>query len=180
MTTCIAFLRGINVGGKNRLPMKDLSLIFEAAGCDNVRTYIQSGNVVFNSPAMDASDLAVRVKKEIETRHGFTPPIFLLRPDELREVVGSNPYPEAVSEPKSLHLVFLDEVPQGTHLDSLNELRSDRESFLLVGKTLFIHAPDGIARSKLFNGVEKVLQVTTTARNWRTVANVLELASEIE
>lgn len=180
MTTCIAFLRGINVGGKNRLPMKDLSSIFEDAGCADVRTYIQSGNVVFDCPALDTSELAGRVAREIEKHHGFRPPIFLLHLDELREVVGSNPYPEAVSEPKSLHLVFLDDVPQGPHLDSLNALTSDCESFLLVGKTLFIHAPNGIARSKLFNGVEKALQAKTTARNWRTVANVLELASEIE
>lgn len=180
MTTWIAFLRAINVGGKNLLPMKDLSRIFADTDCDNVRTYIQSGNIVFNSRVKTRDKLVDRVATKIEKHHGFRPPILILRLDELRAAADLNPFPEATSEPKSLHLFFLEKVPARSDLSSLSKLKSASESYSLRQKTLYLHAPDGIARSRFAKGAETALQVSTTARNWRTVAKVIELASEIE
>ena len=112
MATWIALLRGINVGGKNPLPMKSLGSVLEGLGCTDVRTFIQSGNVVFCrprvSPASFGRQIAVSVKKE----HGFEPRVLVLPAAKLEEIVAANPFPNAVSDPKSLHVFFLAKAPK--------------------------------------------------------------------
>lgn len=180
MNTWIALLRGINVGGHNRLPMKSLSQILESAGCEQVRTYIQSGNVVFKGEVDSVDEFGETIGRAIEKEHGFCPAIRLITADELRAAIASNPYPQAVSEPKSLHLSFLECPPQIERINDLELLLSETESFTVVGGLLYFHAPDGVARSRVANGIDRVLQMKTTARNWRTVINLEELASTIE
>lgn len=180
MTAWIALLRGINVGGHNRLPMKGLSEIFEAAGCQQVRTYIQSGNVVFNARANSVGQFGDAIGRAIEKQYGFRPSIQLLRAKALRTAIASNPYPKATSEPKSLHLCFLEASPQKTHISDAEKLLSETESFKVIGSRLYLHAPDGIARSKFAKGIDRALHTNATARNWRTITELAKLVSTIE
>lgn len=175
MTVWVVLLRGINVGGRNRLPMKDLTAALEAIGCANVKTYIQSGNAVFSKPGRKAPELARLVADTIAERHGLAPAVILLTARELENAVRANPFPTAESDPKSLHVSFLAEEPTSPNCDDLNEIKSESESFALRGSTFYLHAPDGIGRSKLAARAEKLLGVSATARNWRTVTTLLEL-----
>jgi uncharacterized protein (DUF1697 family) len=93
--------------------------------------------------------------------------------------VTSNPYPDAESQPKTLHLTFLASVPRSPDLTTLNRLRRANERFTLEGKVFYLHAPDGVGKSKLFARIEKSLGVPGTARNWRSVCNIKALAEEI-
>lgn len=180
MRTWIALIRGINVGGHNRLPMKGLSQIFQAAGCQKVKTYIQSGNVVFNARVRSVGQFGDAIGRAIEKEYGFRPGIQLITAEALRTAIAANPYPEAASEPKSLHLGFLEGSPQKTHISDASRLLSDSESFTVIGSRLYVHAPDGIARSKFARGIDRAFRTSMTARNWRTITKLAELASTIE
>ena len=180
MKTWIALLRGINVGGRNRLPMKDLSKIFEAAKCEPVKTYIQSGNVVFKADIRSVSQFGDEISKAIESDYGFRPAIRLVDAKALRTAIASNPFPEAASEPTSLHLFFLEEAPQKSRVDAARNLLSESESIKITGKCLYLHAPDGIAPSKFAKGIDRTLGMSTTARNWRTITKLAELVSTFD
>jgi len=180
MTIWVALLRGVNVGGKSVLPMNDLARDLEDIGCRSVKTYIQSGNAVFSMANVKPSELAGRIGKAILDRHGFQPKVQLLRARELAEAVAANPFPDAISSPTSLHLSFLARSPVASKLRSLASLKAGTESYSVVGKVFYLHAPDGIGRSKLAAGVEKVLKVDATSRNWRTVSKLLTMTREIK
>jgi len=176
MNTWIALFRGINVTGNNLLPMKDLVARLGGLGCKDVKTYIQSGNAVFRSSVAKASTLAARIESAVEEGHGFRPRVLLLGIADLESAVATNPFPEAEDEPKSLHLWFLAERPARPSLDALKGCQAANERFALKGGVFYLHAPDGIGRSKLAARVEKALGVEATARNWRSARKVLELA----
>jgi uncharacterized protein (DUF1697 family) len=176
MPTWIALFRGINVGGRNRLPMKDLVRDLETLGLMDIRTYIQSGNVVFRSRDRSAATLEKKIADAIEKRHGFRPHIVILSVDQLRAAGESNPFPEAESEPKSLHLFFLASPPAAPDLEALKSVKAPSERFHLAGDVFYLHAPAGIGRSRLAASVEKRLGVPATARNWRTVRELIRLA----
>lgn len=178
MTTYIALFRGINVGGRNRLPMKDLAATLEDLGCQDVATYIQSGNAVFRSREQDASLLSETIKAAIKERHSFEPQVLLLASEGMERAIRSNPFSEAESEPKTLHLYFLAAPPERPDLDALEGMKDDRERFVLGDGVFYLHAPDGLGRSKLAANVEKLLGVPATARNWRTVRKVMEMAQQ--
>jgi uncharacterized protein (DUF1697 family) len=178
MKTYIALFRGINVGGKNKLAMEDLVATLEKAGAWDVATYIQSGNAVFRSGEKDASLLSDRVRGAIGESYGFEPQVLVLGSDELERAVRSNPFPEAESDPKSLHLYFLASSPEHPDLEGLDGIKSDRERFVLGEAVFYLHAPDGIGRSKLAANVERLLGVPATARNWRTVLKVADMAHQ--
>lgn len=179
MTVWVALLRGVNVGGNHILPMKDFAKSLERAGFESVRTYIQSGNVVFRSSAANPNTLADRISETVNENFGFKPSVFVLKSNELKSIVGKNPYPSAVEQPKSLHIFLLASAPKASDISSLQEFKLPTESFELVGKVLYLHAPEGIGRSKLAASVGKALRADVTARNWRTVGKLLELANEI-
>jgi uncharacterized protein (DUF1697 family) len=178
MKTWVSLFRGINVGGNNLLPMKDLTRSLEDNGCTNVRTYIQSGNVVFSSSEPDASLIEKRISSAVLANHGFEPGILLLSVDELTRAVSSNPYTKAEDEPKSLHLFFLAEQPVSFHPEEFDAIRAASEEYSLKANIFYLHAPDGIGRSKLAAKAEKLLGVDATARNWRTVSKLLEMAQQ--
>lgn len=180
MKTYVALFRGINVGGRNILPMKELKALLEKAGLQGVVTYIQSGNVVFRSSDANSSRLSDQISAEIKNGFGFEPQVLLLAMEELETAMESNPFPEAESEPKSLHLNFLANVPQNPDLQALNELKTQNERFELKGKVFYLHAPDGIGRSKLAANLERFMGVPVTARNWRTVGKIMELAKRLD
>lgn len=145
-------------------------------GLREVKTYIQSGNVVFRSAAKNRAALAAKIEGAILAQHGFAPRVLLLDPAELRAAMAGNPYPQAVSDPGSLHLFFLDEAPHRTDLPTLEAARTDTEHFKLAGKVFYLHTPDGVGSSKLAARIEKALGVTATARNWNTVCKLAEMA----
>src|SRR5215212_5082162 len=118
MKTYIALFRGINVGGNNMLAMKDLVATLENVGVQDVATYIRSGNAVFRSEETNASLLADRIRSAIEESHGFEPRVLLLGSEEMERVVRSNPFPEAESEPKTLHVYFLASTHARTDLEA--------------------------------------------------------------
>lgn len=178
MKSYIALIRGINVGGKNVLPMKALKALLENLGLQNVKTYIQSGNVVFQGNEKNTSWLSSKISAEIEKSHGFKPQVLLLNIEEMEEAIESNPFPEAESEPKTLHLNFLASVPETPNLKALESLKKENERFELKGNVFYLHAPDGIGRSKLAANAERLLGVTMTGRNWRTVCKIMAMAKE--
>ena len=178
MATWIAFLRGINVGGNSLLPMKELTALMEKSGCADIRTYIQSGNVVFSATKAQAQQLPKHIGAHVMKTRGFTPGVLVLGTAELKRAADANPYPKATPEPKSLHLFFLGAAPKSPDLDALNRIKTASEEFILDGKVFYLHAPNGVGTSKLAARAEKLLGVPATARNWRTVTTVLTMATE--
>jgi len=178
MTTWIVLLRGINVGGKNILPMKQLSATLAEAGYTDVMTYIQSGNVVLqSSKRRNAGSVARHIEQTLFDTCGLRTPTLVLSVKELEDAIRSNPYPTAESDPKSLHLFFLERAPAESGLSAVSRLKSESESFAILGKTLYLHAPDGVGRSRFARGTESALGVAATARNWRTVKKLIELTA---
>lgn len=179
MHTWVLLLRGINVGGKNVLPMKELVQDLESLNLRDIKTYIQSGNVVFRSSSEVSGTLGAQIATRIENRHGFGPHVLILSADQLKSAIDSNPFPEAEAEPKTLHLFFLASAPSAPDVEALAAASSPSERFHLTERVLYLHAPEGIGRSKLAANAEKLLGVVTTARNWRTVQKLWEMARAI-
>lgn len=180
MNVWIAFLRGVNVGGHNLLPMKALRSLLIELDCRNVKTYIQSGNVVLQSTENNARQLERDIQSAIETQFSFRPSIMVLTTEQLSRAVRNNPFGGTEIEPGKLQMFFLAEPPECFDDETLESLRGETEQYKLVGNVLYLHAPDGIARSKLAAKVENVLGVPTTARNARTASKVLLLADTCE
>jgi uncharacterized protein (DUF1697 family) len=176
--TWIALLRGVNVVGRRSLPMKELALMLQRAGLRSVRTYIQSGNVVFRSGAGDARTLAARIARLIGGRFGFEPQVVVLSSAELAAAIRGNPFAAAAGEPRSLHLFFLSARAVKPDLAALARLRTGGEGFALKGSVFYLHTPGGFAQSKLRAKVERSLGVQATARNWRSVNRLLAMAQE--
>ena len=171
----IALFRGINVGGKGILPMKELRALLEELGCKDVRTYIQSGNAVFGHRAA-AKGLTRRIRTAIGAAKGFEPELLLLSRDQVEQAAAANPFPEAEADPAKLHLYFLAAKPEQPDLKTLLALRTGGEQIELEQSVCYLHTPEGIGRSKLAARVERALGVPGTARNWRTVQKLLELS----
>ena len=176
MNTYIAFFRGINVGGNSTLPMKELVATLEEMGAQKVRTYIQSGNAVFESAEQNVAQLSEQLSAAIMKRRGFEPHVLILTLEALAKAITENPFPEAVADPSSLHLGFLATAPKSPDLNKLASLKKESERFHLAEQVFYLHAPEGVGRSKLAAGSEKALGVPMTDRNWRTVCKVMELA----
>ena len=173
MNTHIALLRGINVGGKHKLPMKDLVRAMETAGFADVRTYIQSGNVVFSGTAGKAAKLG----KLIEREFGFAPDVFLLTSAELRQALAANPF--NALQGNHLHFFFLDRDPPTVDDALLRSLRSASEEYRLVGRVFYLHAPDGIGNSKLVEKLSKAIPgVSMTARNLNTMQKLAAMVDQ--
>lgn len=173
-------MRGINVGGHNILPMADLRNDLESLKLTNVRTYIQSGNVVFESAATTPSALAKRIDERIEELHGFRPRVLILSREDFLAAIETNPFPEAASDPRTLHFFFLAEPAADPDLQAIDDARSSTENYKLTDRVFYLHAPDGIGRSKLAANVEKHLRVVVTARNYRTVDRLMSMATRSE
>lgn len=179
VTAWILLLRGINVGGAHRLPMPDLVVLLEGLGLRDVRTVIGSGNVVFawdDGTAVDPAGLAIAITAAIRDAHGFAPRSLLLPASALRAAIDANPFREAVDEPTTLHLLFLEAVPSEPDLAGMVALRGPRERFVLDGAVLYLHLPDGLGRSKLAERAERLVGVAATARNWNTIRKLAGLA----
>ena len=167
----IALLRGINVGGRGKLPMAELRDILTALGARDATTYIQSGNAVFRGRLA-----AIQIAGAIEAAHGFQPQVVVLTRDALNAAIAANPFRCAEATPKALHFFFL-AAPAAPDAGALDALRAADEDWRLLGRVFYLHAPSGIGRSKLAERAERLLGVAVTARNWNTVARLADLAS---
>ncbi len=176
MKVWIALLRGVNVGGNNILPMKELRDLVTGLGCKNVRTYIQSGNCIFQSRERNASVIETQVGEAIEKKFGFRPCIFALPAEALDAVLADNPYRQSDDDPKSVHIFFLAKPVAGADLGALEAFRKGGEDFTLTDRAFYLFAPDGIGRSKLAAKIERYVPVQMTARNLRSVMKIAELA----
>ena len=180
MNTWIALFRGINVGGHRRLPMKELVVELEKLDLSDVNTYIQSGNAIFHSDETSASKLSEMIAQAIETSHGFRPDVMVLSADAFRAAAEDNPFPTSEAASKTVHLYFLAGSPTTPKLSLLNAAQTGREEYRLGQQVLYLHTPDGFGNSKLAQKVPQALGVSATARNWRTVTKILEIAEQIQ
>jgi uncharacterized protein (DUF1697 family) len=173
MGTHVALLRGINVGGRNVVPMAELRTALAELGLENVRTLIQSGNVVFESSSK--AGLAERIAGAVDDAFGVRPGVVLRTPAELEDVVRSSPFADTAK----LHVVFLEKAPRAAAARALDPDRSPPDAFALVRRDLYVHLPSGAGRTKLTIGyVERTLGVRGTQRNWKTVLGLVALARE--
>lgn len=174
MDKYIALLRGINVGGKNILPMKELVPIIESMGARDVSTYIQSGNVVFTSAIAQREHWCEKLTQKVQELKGFSPQLLLLSKADLNRAIENNPFP--VDDPKSLHFFFLAQDPVRDKLVELEKIKVDTERYHLKERIFYLYTPDGFGRSKLAERVEKILGVPTTARNWNSIVKLAQLS----
>jgi len=175
----VALLRGINVGGHNKLPMKTLVPILEGHGCTRVATYIQSGNVVFEAKAALAKRIGVLVAKSIRDELGFEVPVVTRSAAELRKIVLANPYADPKEDPKRLHVAFLSAKPTKAAIAKLDPKRSPPDRFDVRGREVFLHLPKGVGKTKVDNAyLERQLGVKSTMRNWRTCLKLLEMLGQ--
>jgi uncharacterized protein (DUF1697 family) len=174
----VALLRGINVGGKNKLPMKDLVAMFCAAGCEDVEAYIQSGNVLFKARPPVAAKVPAAIASTIGARFGYRIPVVVRTAGEVEDVARSNPFLAAGQSPDTLHVAFLADKPRAGGVATLDAGRSPPDEFIVRGREIYLHLPNGVARSKLTSAYfDSILGTTSTMRNWKTVQRLLELTA---
>lgn len=171
-----ALLRGINVSGRNMLPLKDLAAMFVAAGCTDVATYIQSGNVVFSAPAPVLKKLPQTLSQRIADDFGHKVPVVIRSHEQLATVIRENPFLKAGEPEKTLHVVFLADLPSAEAVAKLDPQRSPPDRFIVAGREIYLHLPNGMGQSKLTNAwMDSRLSTVSTARNWATVLKLFEM-----
>jgi uncharacterized protein (DUF1697 family) len=180
MPSWVALLRGINVGGQKVVSMERLRGSFAAMGFRDVRTYVQSGNVVFETAADTSDALTRKIEEGIRRDFGFSVIVILRIAKELQKIVKTNPFlSEEGIEPAKLHVTFLAKAPNKAALKNLEKLATSPDRFRLIGREIFLYCPDGYGRTKLSNSAfEKRLSVAATTRNWRTTTALCEMAGE--
>lgn len=195
-TAAVAFIRGINVGGKNPLPMGTLRTLCQSLGWADVVTYIQSGNVAFGIPAKSlgggvggsraghttqSEKAAAALEEAIEDRCGFRPTVVVRIAADLRECIAANPFSkEAARDPKHVLVMFLAKAPTPAARKAVLALDPDPERLALTSREVFLWYPRGVGQSKFqFSRVEKAIGSPGTTRNWSTVAKMLEIADRM-
>jgi uncharacterized protein (DUF1697 family) len=176
LITHVALLRGVNVGGKNRLPMADLVQMFVEAGCADVRTYIQSGNVIFRANPARAEKLPGLIAKRIAEVFGYRVPVVLRTAGQLDDIIQNNPFLQAGAPEATLHVFFLADRPEARNIADLDPHRSPPDAFFVRDREIYVQLPNGVADSKLTNAYfDSRLATTSTGRNWRTVLKLHEM-----
>ncbi|MGH2550263.1 MAG: DUF1697 domain-containing protein, partial [Thermomicrobiales bacterium] len=170
MPTYLALLRAVNVSGHNLVPMKELRARMEAAGYTNVRTYIQSGNVIFDHPSTNESELRSALAELITTEFNAKSPVVLRNREELAETIANCPFTIDAGEEKLFHVMFLGNLPNDEQLAALDPNRSPLDKWQVRGRDIYVHYASGIAGTKLTNSYfDSKLKTVSTGRNWRTV-----------
>jgi uncharacterized protein (DUF1697 family) len=180
MPTYISLLRGINVGGKRTVKIEELKRLYESFGLENVRTYIQSGNLVFCSRSEDEGPLARSIESEIRDELGLDVTVILRTREELEELIRRNPFMKSnPRETDKLHVTFLSDTPDTETVVALDMTKTGRDRFKISGREVFLYCPNGYGRTKLTNNLfEKSLGVRATTRNWATVNKLLDKVRE--
>jgi len=182
MTAIVCLLRGVNVGGHNKIKMDELRGLSESLGLRDPQTYVQSGNVVFATGERNLARLAARIESAIEKKLGFRPSVVLRTAAELREVIAANPFAgRREVEPGKLLVTFLATDPGPDARAAVLRLECHPEELRANGRELYIYFPNGMGRPKLkWPQVDKALKTAWTGRNWNTVIQLLEMAEKLE
>lgn len=176
MKTYIAFLRGINVSGQKKIKMTDLKEALLKAGLKNVGTYIQSGNVIFDSPSIDVQKVEARIINTIKDSFGFDVPVIIKTGQEIQEILNNNPL-RGETSPKGLYFALLHETPLNELATSFQQLKFENEDFHYTGSCVYINCKLGAGKAKLNNNlIENKLKVTATTRNLNTMQKMVVLA----
>ena len=180
MTTYISILRGINVSGKNRLKMDALRLMYAGLGYIDIQSYIQSGNVIFQTVSVDAKLLETTISTKIFETFGLLVPVLVLTLDELKIALNNNPYViDSAKDPVFMHLTFLSDFPDNDKLNKISGLDFSPDEVICLGKVIYLYCPKGYGITKLNNSFfEKKLKLTATTRNLRTATELLIMAEK--
>jgi len=172
----VAFLRGINVGGHNKIKMEILREMFAALRYENVRTYINSGNVIFEASESDENSLAAEIERAIQSEFSLSIKVMIRTIDEIKDVIKNNPFDGQFENDKDLHVLFLDEEPPEDKCQLLLSNNNENELFTVRNREIFCLLRVGVLDSLLGKDyIGKKLKVSATARNWRTVNKIMEL-----
>jgi uncharacterized protein (DUF1697 family) len=180
MAIYISMLRGINVGGHKRIKMDQLRQSFEALGFEQVKTYIQSGNVVFKAGKTSTSALSNKIEKKLLSDFGFSASVVSRTSDEMDSTIENNPFlKERDIDAEKLHVTFMSEAPAAAALKKLADLMVEPDRFCCSGKELFFYLPNGVSGSVLMKKpVDRVLGVVITTRNWKTVNSLHQMCRD--
>lgn len=180
MNTYIAILRGINVSGKNMIKMPILVKTFESLGLANVKTYVQSGNVIFQSESKIPEDLQKHIYEQIDKDLGTQIPVIVLESKYIIEIQGNNPFAKIKDiDLTKLHVTFLSEKPDGENISKIDAAKYAPDEFIIDSKVIYLYCPGGYGNTKLNNNFfENKLKVNATTRNWNTVNKLVELSRE--
>lgn len=180
MAVYVALLRNINVGGHPKLAMADLRKAVENLGYEDVRTYIQTGNIVLTAAQTTPAEIGAALEKLISAEFGVTSTAIVRSASEMASVAGANPFEKVAQSPSHLHVTFLAGTPE-RDAGELDSARGAGEQFELNGQELYLHCPNGYGRTKLNTGlVEKRLGVRATTRNWNSVTTLAAMSSSLE
>jgi uncharacterized protein (DUF1697 family) len=177
----VGLLRGVNVGGKNKLPMKDLAEILAKSGCAEVKTYIQSGNVVFTAPESPCDDLPRKIATQVEKRFGHKPPMTIRSMQQMLDIVRHNPYVGPGMDESRVAVLFLADTPTAENVAKLDPDRSPGDEFTVRGSEIYLFVgKNGFAKSKLTNAYfDSKLATMSTGRNWRTTVTLLGMMESL-
>ena len=179
MTTYLALLRAVNVGGKNKLPMADLRTALEAAGFERVRTYIQSGNIILDTPEQDRDHLSTQIADLIKEQFGVTSPAVLVMRDELAAAIAGYPFQTGDPDEKLAHILFLAGEPSAARIAALDPNRSPGDQFQADGRVVHLRFASGAGNSKLTNvWFDRQLNTVSTARNLKTCRTLLAMMDD--
>lgn len=174
----IVLLRGINVGGHKKIKMTDLKNLLESFNFKNVKTYLQSGNVVLDDDTMEPAKLVDCIEKIIAENFGFSVKIIIRTVEELKQIIRNNPFTrESGIEADMLYVMLLSERPEASSILFIDVKKEENERFLIVSKEIYLYLPNGAGNTKLNNAIfEKILKTAATSRNWRTINNLLGIS----
>lgn len=177
MKTYIALLRGINVSGQKKIKMADLRAQLQALPIQNIQTYIQSGNIVFEGASTANSDLANQIEQNIKQNYGFEVPVLIKSPEDLKNTLENNPFlKDSNKDIKRFYVTFLAEAPAPDLVEKLKEVDYSPEEYVILNDSIYFYSPQGYGRAKMNNNFfEKKLKVSATTRNWRTIHKLLEM-----
>lgn len=180
MKSYIALLRGINVSGQKLIKMADLKVVLEGNGFQNVATYIQSGNIIFDAPETSEKELALRLSNVIADHYHFSVPVLLLDQKALQSIIANTPFLTAIAvELKQLYVAFLSDTPLAAAIPVLQSAAIAPDLFSIDGKTVYIRYLTSAGVSKLTNKlIENKLQCDSTMRNWKTTVVLSEMLSK--
>ena len=179
MPKYISFLRGINMAGHYPVKMADLSALYKSLGFNDAETYIQSGNVIFSYEGdSQTADIAGRIESAILRRFSYNVPVMIRTTEELKKILASNPFQaEHNFDPSKMIAIILYEKPGEEQLNKMKGIDYPPDKYEITGNEIFVYCPNGFGRTKLYtNFFEKKLGVIGTARNWKTITALLQLA----
>lgn len=177
----IALLRGINVSGQKKILMTDLKILFENLRFSGVKTYIQSGNVIFSSEESDTKLMGKKIEEKISAQYGFEVPVLVLTSDEIKYALDNNPFLKNTEtlfdkDDSRLYFTFLSEIPHVEHVNKIDVALFAPDTFTLIGKTIFMKVENGYGNTKLSNNFfETKLKVKATTRNLKTLETICQL-----